>query len=70
MNVYKCNNVDSPNNSVISNNADSYLHIAEREITVNSLKNKVIVKVKSVFIGEQTFADKLFTIADRKLKSE
>jgi hypothetical protein len=57
-------------NSIISNNADSYLQATEREITVNSLKSKVKIKVRSVFMGEQTFADKLFTIADRKLKSE
>ena len=57
-------------NSINSINANSYLQTAEREVIVNSLKNKVKIRVKSVFAGEQTFADKLFAIADRKLKNE
>ena len=69
-NVTKIHNHDNSINSINSINANSYLQTAEREIIVNSLRNKVKIRVKSVFAGEQTFADKLFAIADRKLKNE
>jgi hypothetical protein len=39
-------------------------NIAEREFVVDKLH----VKVKSIFVGEKSIADKLFTIANRKLK--